>query len=223
MVYGDFKDLNSTTFTDKVLRHKAFSIVKHPKYDGHQRGLASMVYKCFYRKTSGSGIKNENITNKKLAEELHKTIIKTVNKRKVHSPFIDNNWEADLANMQLISKFNKEFSYLLYAINIYSTYEWVIPLKDKKGITVTNVFQNILKDSNRKQNKTKVDKGSEFYNWSMKSWLEKNGRERYSTHNEGKSVVAERFIRNSKNKTYKYMTSVSKNVCIDKLDDTVNK
>ena len=57
----------------------------------------------------------------------------------------------------------------------------------------------------------------------MKSWLEKNGRERYSTHNEGKSVVAERFIRNSKNKTYKYMTSVSKNVCIDKLDDIINK
>ena len=126
--------------------------------------------------------------------------------------------------MQLISKFNKEFRYLLYVLNIYITYEWVIPLKDKKGITVTNTFQKILKNSNRKPNKTRVDKDSEFYNnKSMKSWLEENGIKRYSTHNEGKPVVAERFIKNSKNKTYIYMTSVSKNVCIDKLDDIINK
>ena len=222
--YGDFKDLNSRTFTNKVLRNKAFNIAKNPKYDGHQRGLTSMVYKFFDKKTSGSGIKNENIPNKKLAEELHKTIIRTVNKRNVDSPFIDNVWEADLADMQLISKFNQEFRYLLYVMNIYTTYEWVIPLKDKKGITVTNTFQKILKDSNRKPNKTRVDKDSEFYNNKlMKSWLEENGIKSYSTHNERKPVVAERFIRNSKNKTYIYMTSVSKHVCIDKLDDIINK
>ena len=68
-----------------------------------------------------------------------------------------------------------------------------------------------------------VDKSSEFYNRSMKSWLEKNDIEIYSTHNEGKSVVAERFIRTLKNKIYKYMTSMSKNMYINKLDDTVNK
>ena len=68
-----------------------------------------------------------------------------------------------------------------------------------------------------------VDKDSEFYNRSMKSWLEKNDIEMYSTHNEGKSVIAERFIRTLKNKIYKYMTSISKNVYIDKLDDIVNK
>ena len=82
--------------------------------------------------------------------------------------------------------------------------------KIKKGITITNVFQKTLKESNRKPNKIWVDKGSEFYNRSMKSWLEKTATKMYSAHNEGKSVVAEIFIRTLKNKIYKYMTSVSK-------------
>ena len=92
-------------------------------------------------------------------------------------------------------------------------------MKVKKGITITNAFQKILKESSRKPNKIWVDKGSEFYNKSMKSRLEQNGIEMYSTHNEGKSVVAGKFIRIFKNKVYKYMTSVSKNVYIDKTDD----
>ena len=136
---------------------------------------------------------------------------------------LDNVWGADLADMQLISKFNKGIRFLLCVTIIFSKYAWVIPLKDKKGITITNAFQKILDESNRKPNKIWVDKGSEFYNRSMKSWLEKNDIEMYSTHNEGKSVVAERFIRTLKNKIYKYMTSISKTVCIDKLDDIVNK
>ena len=105
---------------------------------------------------------------------------------------------------------------------MYSKYSWVIPLKDKKGITTTNPFQKIMKESNRKPLKIWVDKGNEFYNRSMKSWLEKNGIEIYSTHNEGKSVVVERFIQTFKNKIFKYMTSVSKKVYIDKFDDRVN-
>ena len=85
--------------------------------------------------------------------------------------------------MQLISKFNKEFKFLLCVIDIYSKYAWVIPLKDKERITITNAFQKILDESNRKPNKTWVYKGSVFYNRSMKSWLEKNEIEIYSTHN----------------------------------------
>ena len=96
-------------------------------------------------------------------------------------------------------------------------------MKDKKGITITNAFQKILKESNRKTNEICFDKGSEFYNTSMKLLLEEDGIEMYSTHNEGKSVITERFIRTLKNKIYKYMTSVSKNVYIDKLDDIANK
>ena len=125
--------------------------------------------------------------------------------------------------MQLVSKFNKGIRFLLCAIDIYSKYAWVVPLKDKKGVTIVNAFQKILLDSKRKPNKIWVDKGREFYNKSIKSWLEKNNTEMYSTDNEEKSVLAERFIRTLKTKTYKYMTSVSKNVYIDKLDDIVDE
>ena len=87
---------------------------------------------------------------------------------------------------------------------------WVVSLKDKKGITTTNPFRKKLVESNLRSNKIWVDKGSEFYNRSMKSWLQANDVEIHSTHNKGKSVVAERFIRTLKNKMFKYMTSISK-------------
>ena len=100
MAYGDFKDLARRAASDKILRDKTFNIANYPKYDGYQRGLASIVYKFFHKKTCGSGIKNENISNKELAEELHKPIIRKFKKRKVHSTFIDNIWGANLADMQ---------------------------------------------------------------------------------------------------------------------------
>ena len=103
--------------------------------------------------------------------------------------------------MQLITKFDKVFRFLLCVIDISSKHTWVIFLKDKKGITISNAFQKCLDGSNRKPNKIWVDKGSEFYSRSMKSWLEKHVM--FSTHNEGKSVTAERFIRTLKNKIYK--------------------
>ena len=108
-------------------------------------------------------------------------------------------------------------------IDIFNKYAWAVPLKDKKGISIVNTFQKILKESDRKPNKIWVDKGSEFYNNSFKKWLKDNDIEIYSILNEGKFVVAERFIRTLKNKIYKYMTSVSKNVYIDKLDDMVGE
>ena len=91
------------------------------------------------------------------------------------------------------------------------------------GLSLVDAFQKILKESNRKPNKIWVDKESEFYNNSFKKWLKDNDIEMYSIHNEGKSVVAERFIRTLKTKIYKYMTSVSKNVYIGKLDDIVSE
>ena len=122
-----------------------------------------------------------------------------------------------------MSKFNKGFRFLLCVIDIFSKYSWVIPLKDKKGISIVNAFQIILKKSNRKPNKIWVDKGSEFYSIFFKKWLKDNDIEMYSTNNEGKPVIAERFIRTLKNEIYKYMTSIPKNVYIDKLDDIVKK
>ena len=112
--------------------------------------------------------KNEIVLNKELAEELHKRIFKKFNKRKVHSCFIDNIWGEDQAVMQLISKFSKGFGFLFCVIYTYSKYAWVVPLKYKKVITITNAVQKILSKSNRKPNKIWGDKGSEFYNRSMK-------------------------------------------------------
>ena len=125
--------------------------------------------------------------------------------------------------MQLIRKFNKGIRFLLCVIYIYSKYTWVAPFKDKKGVTVINAFQNVLDKSDPKPSKIWVDKESEFYNNSFKKWLKDNNIKMYSIHNEGKSVVAGRFIRTLKKKIYNHMTAVSKNVYIDKLDDIVNE
>ena len=184
-----------------------------------------MVYKFFNKKSVGSGVVNIKLTpqNQQLAEELHKPIIRKFEKRKVHAAFKDNIRGTDLADMQLLSKYNKGIRFLLCVVDIFSKYAWVVPLKDKKGISIVKAFQSILKQSNRKPNKIWVDKGSEFYNAYFNKWLQDNDIVMYSTHNEGKSVVAERFIRTLKSKIYKYMTSISKNVYINKVDDIVNE
>ena len=109
----------------------------------------------------------------------------------MYSSFRDNTWGVDSANMQLLSKFNKGFRFLLCVNDIFSKYAWVIPLKDKKDISLVNAFQKMLDDSNRKPNKICVDKGSEFYNNSFKKCLQDNDIVMYSTNNEGKSVIAE--------------------------------
>ena len=141
----------------------------------------------------------------------------------MYSSFKDNIWCADLADMQLLSKFDKGFRFSLCVIDIFSKYAWVIPFKDKKGIRIVNGFQKIINNSKGKPNKIWVDKGSEFYNNSFKKWLKGNDIVMNSTNNEGKSVIAERFIRTLKNKIYKYMTSISENVYIDKLDNIVKE
>ena len=163
----------------------------------------NLVYKFFDKISKGSGAKHVNTKlipqNEQLADELHKPIIRKFKKRKVYSAFKDNIWVADLADMQLLSIYNKRIRFLLCVIDIFSKYTWVAPLKDKKDISI--VISNAY----------------------FKKWLRDNDIVMYSTHNEGKSVVAETFIRTLKRKIYKYMTSISKNVYIDKLDDIVDE
>ena len=117
MVYGDFKDFEKRSFADNVLRDKALKIASDQKYDGYQRGLASMVYKFFHKKSQGSGVANNN-ENIQLAEELHKPIIRKFEKRKLYSSFRDNIWGVDLADMQVLSKYNKGYRFLLCVIFI---------------------------------------------------------------------------------------------------------
>ena len=144
-------------------------------------------------------------------------LLKRFNKRKVYSQFRDNISGVDLADTESLSKKknNKGIKYLLCAIDLFSKYAFVVPLKDKKGISIVNAFNKIIKQSNRKPNKIWVDQGGEFYNAVFKKWLSDNDIIMYSTFNEGKSVVAERFIRTLKNKLYKHMTATGKNVYYD--------
>ena len=130
-----------------------------------------MVYKCFDRKSMGSGTAEPSSLERIvkdisliLADELHKPVIKKFNKRKVYSQFKDNIWGVDLADMQSLSKKNKAIKYLLCAIDLFSKYAFIVTLKDKKGISIVNAFNKILKQSKRKPNKIWVDQGREFYN-----------------------------------------------------------
>ena len=130
MAYGKSKDLVKRTQWDKVLRDKAFKIASNLKYDGYQRGLASMVYKFFDKKSSGSGVDAE--PNYQLASELHRQIIRKCERRKVYSSFRDNIWGVALADMQSLSKYNKRIKYLLCAIDFISKYAWSCSFKRQK-------------------------------------------------------------------------------------------
>ena len=143
-----------------------------------------MVYKFFDKKSQGSGLAN-NKENVQLANELQQPIIRKFNKRKMYCSFKDNTWGVDLADMQLLNKFNKGFRFLLCVNDIFSKYAWLVPLKDTEGISIVNAFQIILKESNCKPNEIWVDKESEFYNSYFKKWLKYNDIDMYSTNNEG--------------------------------------
>ena len=112
MAYGEFTDLAGRTAFVKVLRDKAFNITKNAKFDGYQRGLASMVHKLFDKKSKGKGVNIPSVFNKLLAEELHKQIIRNFKKKNSLCRFKDNILGADLVDMQLIKKFNKGFRVL---------------------------------------------------------------------------------------------------------------
>ena len=191
-----------------------------------------MVYNFFDKKSAaessanhviGVGVKKFKNSSLILADELHKPVIKKFHKRKVCSQFKDNIWGVDLADAKLLSKQNKGIKYLLCAVDLYCKYAFVVPLKDKKGISITNAFKKIIKQSGRKPDKIWVDQGSEFYNQDFKKWLSSDNIIMHSTYNEGKSVVAERFIRTLKNKLYNHMTATNKNVYYNILDDVVNE
>ena len=186
-----------------------------------------MVYKIFDKKSKGSGIIE---TNYQLANELHKPIIRKFKKRIVYSSFRDNIWGVDLADMQSLSKYNKGIKYLLCAIDLFSKYAWVFPIKDKKGTSIVNAFKKIISEKSkaeskgrRKPNKIWVDQGSEFYKNAFKDFLKINSIETYSTYNEGRSVVAKGFIRTLKSKICKHMTAIQTNIYFDMLDDIINK
>ena len=134
---------------------------------------------------------------KSLAEELHKPIRRNFKKRRVLFNGINKIWAADLVDMQAFAKFNRGVKYLLAVIDVFSKYGWLIPLKDKTGKSVASALKIIFKE--RKTGKMWVDKGKEFYNKDVKDLITL-----YSTENEEKASVVERWIRTMKEKMFKY-------------------
>ena len=205
-MFSASNDLAKITQSDKFLRDRAFKIASDPQCDGYQTGLALMVYKFFDKKSNGSGVGAE--PNYQLANEFNRQIIRTFRRRKVYSSFRDNIWGVDLADMQSLSKYNKAIKYLLCAIDLFSKYACVFPLKDKRGITVVKMFLKIV-SKGHKPNKIWVDQSGEFYNNAFKRISKISDIEMYSTCNEGEFVVAKRFVRTLKNKIFKGMTAIS--------------
>ena len=183
MAYGKSKDFSKRPQSDKFLRDKAFKIGSDPKYDGYQRGLVAMVYKFFDKKSaspnksSGSDVATE--PNYQLANELHKLIIKKFKRQKIYSSFDkDDILRVDLAYMKSISKYIKEIKYLLCAIELFCKYAWVVPLREKRGISIVNAFQKIISKGGeveskgrQKPNKTWLDQDGEFYNKFIERFL----------------------------------------------------
>ena len=147
MAYGKSSGLIKRTQLDKVLRDKAFRIESVPKYNGYQRWLALMVYELIDKKSTGVA-DIESIIN---LQTNFIEIIRKFKKRKVYLWFRDNIWGVYLADTQSLRKCNKVIKYLLCAIDLFSNYAWVVPLKNKRGITIVNAFQKII--SKRKPNK----------------------------------------------------------------------
>ena len=129
-----------------------------------------MVYKFFDKKSSGGAINFE--PNYQLANELHRQIIRRFERRKVYSSFRDNIWGVDLAAKQSLSEYNIGFRYLLCAIHLFSKCRWVVPLKNKRGISTVNAFEKMI-SKGRKPNRRWVDEGGEFYNYLLKRFLKK--------------------------------------------------
>ena len=153
-----------------------------------------------------------------LANELHKPAVHRFQKRKVYVGGIDDIWAADLVDMQAFAKQNDDVKYLLCVIDLFSRYGWIAPLNDKSGDSVYNAFAKIFTSSGRKPQKLWVDKGTEFYNKRVKSL----GVELYSTENEEKSCVVERWNRTMKEKMYKYFSANSTRRYVDVLEEMVS-
>ena len=190
MPYGKYKELTKRVESDKILRDKASKIASNPKYNGYEQGLASMVYKFFSTQVYRPLSDIKSMSNQQLADELHKPIIRKSKRRRVSS---SRQYLGIWLSLYVINKeIQKRIRFWLYVIYLFSKYSWVVPIKTKSCLTIVKLFQNVLDSSKGKPNKVCADQGSDN---SFKKWLEDNDKEMYSTHNEGKSVVAEKIIR----------------------------
>ena len=200
VMLNEMKTSKSSTFGEKISK---YLIVKPIIYSKYKLGLGVKPIKW----------------SDKLAEELHKPIIKKFPLRRVMVYGPNQIWSADLIDMKEFSKDNKDYNYLLNVIDIFSKYAWSIPLKTKSALEVSKAFESIL--TKNKPKKLWVDQGSEFYNKTFDALLKKHSIEIYHTFNEGKAVIIERFNRTLKSIMYKYLTANNAHKYIDALDGMI--
>ena len=197
---------------------KMIKAINELPYNQQQYGTFLVKNIIRSKRRLGLGVENHN---KILSEELHKSKRKNYPRRKIIVNHIDEIFAVDLVEMQKFAKLNKGYRYLITCIDIFSKFAWVIPLKDKKGITIRNALEKIFK-----QKKSKflwTDRGTEFYNKQVQDLLNENNIKLYSTNNsEIKSAVIERFNRTFKNMMYKKFTENNNTIFYNILDELVN-
>ena len=191
------------------MKDKTYEIARNRKYNGYQRALTSIAYRIFVKK-----IRFGVSVSEQLAEKLHNPILTKIKRRKVYARFKDNIWAADLVELESFCSKNKNVKYLLFVIDIFTKYAWVEPLKDKTGRTVLNALIEIVNESNRKPNKLWVDLWREFLNELMQKWLNNNEILMFSTHNDGKSVIAKNFMKTLKAKSIRKWQLVVANLIL---------
>ena len=201
-----------------IADEKMIKAINELPYNQQQYGTFLVKNIIKSKKTLGLGVENNN---KILSEELHKSKRKNYTRRRIIVNHIDEIFAADLVEMQKFSKLNKGYRYLLTCIDIFSKFAWVIPLKDKKGITIKNALEKIF--NKRKPKFLWTDKGKEFYNKQVQDLLNENNIKLYSTNNsEIKSAVIERFNRTFKNMIYRKFTENNNTIFYNILDELVN-
>ena len=212
--YSLAKNLKDKHIADK----KMIKAINELPYNQQQYGTFLVKNIIRSKRKLGLGMENHN---KILSEELHKAKRKNYPRRRIIVNHIDEIFAADLVEMQKFAKLNKGYRYLLTCIDIFSKYSWVIPLKDKKGITIKNALEKIF--NKRKPKFLWTDKGKEFYNKQVQDLLNDNNIKLYSTNNsEIKSAVVERFNRTFKNMMYKKFTENNNTIFYNILDELVN-
>ena len=201
-----------------IADEKMIKAINELPYNQQQYGTFLVKNIIQSKRKLGLGIEDHN---KILSEELHKAKRKNYPRRRIIVNHIDEIFAADLVEMQKFAKLNRGYRYLLTCIDIFSKFAWVIPLKDKKGITIKNTLEKIFKQ--RKPKFLWTDRGTEFYNKQVQDLLNENNIKLYSTNNsEIKSAVIERFNRTFKNMMYKKFTENSNTIFYNILDELVN-
>ena len=201
-----------------IADEKMIKAINELPYNQQQYGTFLVKNIIRSKRKLGLGVENHN---KILSEELHKSKRKNYPRRRIIVNHIDEIFAADLVEMQKFAKLNKGYRYLLTCVDIFSKFAWVIPLKDKKGITIKNALEKIFNE--RKSKFLWTDRGKEFYNKQVQDLLNENNIKLYSTNNSKiKSAVVERFNRTFKNMMYKKFTENNNTIFYNILDELVN-